>query len=113
MYEPAPALPAAEASAILGDSARASGPALRAFERIADRWALKPKERQALLGLPRSTYFSYLRAPERARLSADTLERISYVLGIFKALAILLPRREAAEGWVRRPNTATVFGGRA
>jgi uncharacterized protein (DUF2384 family) len=101
----------ARQTAILRDGARASGPALRTFGRIADRWQLKPNERQRLLGVPRSTYFTYLKATDRVRLSPDTLERISYVLGIYKALQILLPRREAADEWIRRSNSAAVFNG--
>lgn len=100
-------------SGILFDRVQASGPAVRAFGRIANLWRLKPNERQRLLGLPRSTYFNYAKAPDRVRLSVDTLERISYVLGIFKALQILLPRPEAADTWIRRSNSAPVFNGRS
>jgi hypothetical protein len=99
------------ASAILRDAARASGPALRAFAAIADGWQLAPKDRMAILGLAPSTYYAYLKRPERARLSPDTLERISYVLGIFKALRILLPRGEARIDWLRNPNSDPGFGG--
>ena len=102
-----------EASAILHDSARASGPALRAFDAIANDWALSPKQRQAILGLRASTYYAYLKRPEGARLSADTLERISYVLGIFKALRILLPRHDARLAWLRNANADPEFGGTA
>ncbi|HEY8298595.1 MAG TPA: antitoxin Xre-like helix-turn-helix domain-containing protein [Candidatus Baltobacteraceae bacterium] len=96
---------------ILRQGARASGPALRTFTRIAELWDLKSNERQRVLGVARSTYFAYLKEPDRARLSADTLERISYVLGIYKALQVLLPRREAADAWIRRANSAPVFNG--
>lgn len=102
----------AQAREILED-ARASGPALRTFEKIAERWKLKAKDRQTLLGLPKSTYFSYLQKPGDARLSHDTLERISYILGIYRALQILLPRREAADEWIRRKNGAASFNGYA
>lgn len=101
------------ASAILRDPARASGPALRAFAAIADDWELSPKERQAMLGLPASTYYAYLKRAARARPSPDTLERVSYVLGIFKALRILLPRREARLAWLRNPNADPGFAGAA
>ena len=47
------------------------------------------------------------------RLSADTLERISYVMGIYKALRILLPTEEAANDWVKKPNTARGFNGKS
>ncbi len=99
--------------AILSDSGRTSGPALRAFERIGDRWSLSQKERYTILGLPRSTYFTARRRAGSARLSRDTLERISYVLGIYSALQILLPRREAADAWVRTPNDNPLFKGHA
>ena len=41
------------------------------------------------------------------------LERLSYLLGIYKSLQILLPDPVAADAWVRRPNTALLFGGRS
>jgi uncharacterized protein (DUF2384 family) len=97
---------------VLSDSGRASGPALRAFERIGNRWGLSQKERYTLLGLPRSTYFTAKRGTGSARFSRDTLERISYVLGIYSALKILLPRREAADAWIRTPNGNSLFKGR-
>ncbi len=93
------------------DEAELSAPALRGFFGIADAWRLTAAERQRLLGLPASTYHKYRKAPNSARLSRDTLERISYVFGIFKALNVLLPRPEAADAWVRRPNAAAPFGG--
>ena len=100
-----------EASAILHDSARASAPALRAFDAIAGDWGLSSKQRQAILGLRASTYYAYVKRPENARLSPDTLERISYVLGIFKALRILLPRHDARIAWLRNGNADPEFGG--
>lgn len=90
-----------------------SGPALRSFFRIADLWRLSNEEQMALLGEPgRSTFFKW-RKEQTGSLSRDTLERISYVLGIYKALQILLPNGAAADEWVKRPNTAPLFGGRS
>jgi len=92
--------------------AELAGPALRTFFRIAEAWKLSADEARRLLGdPPRSTYFLWKRTGE-GQLSRDTLERISYVLGIYKALQILLPQKEAADAWVRRPNTAPLFGGK-
>nr|MBA3775474.1 DUF2384 domain-containing protein [Betaproteobacteria bacterium] len=59
---------------------------------------------------PRSTFFEWKRNGE-AKLSRDTLERISYVLGIYKALQILLPDPKAADAWIRKPNAAPIFAG--
>ncbi|MDP9025785.1 MAG: MbcA/ParS/Xre antitoxin family protein [Candidatus Eremiobacteraeota bacterium] len=102
-----------EASAILRNAPRASGPALRAFAAIAELWNLSPKERQAILGLAPSTFYAYAKKADSARLSPDTLERISYVLGIFKALRILLPRAEARSAWLHNPNSDPEFAGAA
>ena len=59
---------------------------------------------------PRSTFFEWKRRGE-GDLARDTLERVSYLLGIYKALQILLPQTEAADAWIRKPNTAPLFGG--
>ena len=94
--------------------AHAAGAAgLRAFARIAELWHLSIAEQLTLLGLSsRSTYFKWRKEPE-VRLPRDTLERISYILGIYKALQLLLPDTRAADEWVRRPNEAAVFGGKS
>jgi hypothetical protein len=85
---------------------------LRAFDRIALAWGLTVDEQLALLGQPpRSTYFAWRKAPDKAKLSRDTLERLSNLLGIYKSLQILLPSAAAADSWVRQPNTASPFGG--
>jgi len=87
--------------------------ALRAFARIAELWHLTIAEQLKLLGLSsRSTYFKWRKDPH-ARIPRDTLERISYLLGIYKALQVLLPDTRSADEWVRRPNLAVPFGGRS
>ena len=89
-----------------------AGPALRTFFRISDAWGVGADDARRLLGSPpRSTYFAWKKHPP-AQLPRDVLERISYVLGIYKALQILLPEPSAADGWIRRPNKAPLFGGK-
>src|SRR5881397_2921696 len=74
-----------------------SAPALRTFFRIAELWALSVDEQMTLLGLTsHSTFFKWKRAQD-VTLPKDTLERISYILGIYKALQILLPDERAAD----------------
>jgi len=86
---------------------------LRAFFRIAGLWDLSVEEQMLLLGSPaRSTYFKWKKDGAES-LPHDVLERISYVLGIYKALQVLLPDEQAADAWVRRPNDAQPFGGRS
>ena len=88
-----------------------TGPALRTFFRIAETWNLQEQEQMRLLGLEsRSTFQSWKRGAV-ATIPKDALERISYVLGIYKGLHILLPK--TADQWVRKSNTASIFGGRS
>ena len=94
--------------------ARLAPAGLRAFVRIAEVWGLSVDEQLILLGgPPRSTFFAWRKTPERANLSRDTLERISNLLGIYKALQILFADPAVADAWVRKPNTAAPFGGRS
>lgn len=75
-----------------------------AFLRLADLWDLSTEQRITLLGSPaRSTYFKWRK--ERASMSADTEERISHLLAIFKALQILFPDPDRADTWLRRSNS--------
>jgi len=95
------------------DAKQLSEAGLRAFFRIADHWELSARDQQILLGVQApSTFFKWKKDP-RVRLPHDALERISYLLGIFKDLDILLPDPEAADRWVRQPNDAQPFGGRS
>ena len=93
--------------------AHMSAAGLRAFFNIARDWELTIDEQIVLLGSPgRSTFFKWKASPESARLPRDTLERLSLLLGIYKALQILLPQPAAADTWVKRPNDAVPFGGK-
>jgi hypothetical protein len=85
--------------------------AKRAFFRIMEAWSVSDVEARTLLGSPsRSTFYNYKRGQGGA-LSADTLERVSYVLGIYKALQLLFPNPNQADAWMRKPNAS--FGGRS
>jgi hypothetical protein len=87
--------------------------ALNAFFNIARLWGLKNEEEQILLGNPpRSTFYKW-KKEKQGHLSQDTLERISYLLGIYKALQILLPSEQAANEWPRKPNNAPLFNGQS
>lgn len=89
------------------------GPALRTFFKLAKAWGLSEQEQMKLLGLnSRSTLHAW-KAGRVSKVSRDTLERISYLLGIFKAINILLPDTKRADEWMRLPNRAPLFGGRS
>jgi len=96
-----------------------AGAGLRTFARIAGRWKLPATDAMALLGVEsRSTYYELLKrargSKELKGLSKDQLDRLSYILGIYEAIRVLFPHsEETRDGWVSRPNTAPMFGGRS
>ena len=95
------------------DADKVSAPALRTLFRIADAWKLGAREQMTLLGNPpRSTFYKWKQS-EQVVLPHDALERISYIFGIYAALQVLLPKPEAADAWIRKPNDASLFGGRS
>jgi hypothetical protein len=90
-----------------------AGAALRAFFRLAEEWGLMAEEQRALLGQPAKTTFYRWRHGETGAVTVDLMERLSHVLAIYGALHSLYADHERADAWVRRPNDAPLFGGRA
>ncbi|MPZ40603.1 MAG: DUF2384 domain-containing protein [Rhizobiales bacterium] len=89
---------------------RLSPSAIKAFLNIMEKWAVRDEDARALLGgISNGQYYEMKKKPERT-LDADTLTRISYLVGIFKALNILYSEK-LADAWVQRPNTNRVFAG--
>lgn len=85
--------------------------ALKAFFNITREWGCTQTQRQTLLGdIARSTLNNYAKQPA-LRLNRDLLERISYVMGIYKALQVLYPTRNLAARWIKSPNEALPFNG--
>ena len=83
--------------------------ALKGFFKITDEWNLTPSNQKILLGdIPNSTYSKYKKLPD-VKLPHDMLERISYILGIYKALRILFPTLQQANEWVKKDNAAMPF----
>jgi hypothetical protein len=90
-----------------------SGPALRTFLKIAERWHLSPGEKLKLLGSPhRQTFSNWQRGKTHTTFDLDTLTRISLIIGIYKALHILYPEENFADAWVNMPNSNPLFQGR-
>jgi hypothetical protein len=84
---------------------------LRAFFRIAEAWKLETADLLPILGLRSRTTLNAWRKGQVGSLSPDTLERLSYVFGIYKALQMLLPSAQAADEWIRKPNAGPLFAG--
>jgi hypothetical protein len=87
--------------------------AAKLFLGITDDWDLTENERLVLAGHESRTTLNQWRqkieANEDIKLSRDTLERLSYVAGIYKALQLFFPNPEQWSNWIRRPNRD--FGG--
>jgi hypothetical protein len=89
---------------------RLSGPALKAFFNIAARWKVRDQDARALLGgVTNGPFYEMKRKPDRL-LDTDRLTRVSYLIGIYKALNILHSPK-VADDWVRLPNTNPIFAG--
>ena len=98
-------------SATQPDTAGLAHKGLAAFFRIAERWQLTARQQQIVLGQPaRSTFFKW-KSGQPGAIGKDTLERLSYIVGIYKALQILIPRADLADAWITRPNDAPLFNG--
>ena len=92
---------------------RMGGGGLRIFDAIAREWELTLHEQLAILRVPETTFRRWRHAALAGRdvaVDGSTMERLSYIVGIYKALQILLPQSHA--GWIRRPNSNTLFAGR-
>ena len=89
---------------------RLSAPALKAFFSIMAQWKVRDEDARALLGgVSNGPFYEMKRNPDRV-LDADRLMRVSYLIGIFKALHIL-HGRSLADEWVHLANRHPIFGG--
>ena len=74
------------------------------------RWNVRDDDARALLGgVSNGPFYEMKRNPARL-LDADRLTRISYLIGIFKALSIL-HSRSLADEWVHLPSRHPIFAG--
>ena len=105
-YEPAPLIDLTSKT----ERERLSRSAVRAFFNIADRWAIRDDDAKILLGgISNGPYYEMKKDPDRV-LDTDRLLRISYLIGIFKALNILHSKK-LADAWVGLPNSNRIFAG--
>lgn len=89
----------------------AEGEAVRTYSRITQAWKLKGSDVLALIGNPGETTYQAWQNNSGPPIPSDTLERISYVLGIYKALRTLFPSEDQANAWIKKSNRH--FHGRA
>jgi hypothetical protein len=105
-YEPSPLIDLSARS----ERERLSRSAIKAFLNIMEKWGVRDEDARALLGgMSNGPFYEMKKNPNRT-LDADTLTRLSYLVGIFKALNILYSEA-LADAWIQRPNANRIFGG--
>jgi hypothetical protein len=105
-YQPLPLVDLASKS----ERERLSATAIRAFFNIMTRWNIRDEDARILLGgISNGPFYEMKKNPDRV-LDTDRLTRISYLIGIFKALNILYSDK-LADKWVQLPNSNPIFGG--
>ena len=84
---------------------------LRAFFNLMERWQLNDRQGRILLGDPAARTYARWKVGqvEATRISRDTRERLSMLMGIHKSLRHLFRDPSRAYDWLRKPNRA--FGG--
>ena len=93
----------------VADERKLAGPAMKGFFLIMERWGGDNDTARILLGAPPERTFYLWKAGQVARVPMDTLRRIGYVSGIWKALQIVYSDPGLASRWIKAPNLA--FGG--
>jgi hypothetical protein len=95
------------------EEAQISRVAVKLFLGIAEEWNLTEEQRCTLAGLgTRTTLHNWrqkLAAGEPIKLGKDTLERLSYLAGIYKGVQLLFSDPAQWKNWVHKPNRD--FGG--
>jgi len=90
---------------------RLSPDSLVLFFNIMSKWGVRDEDARELLGgVTNGPFYEMKKNPESKVLSADQLYRISYLVGIYKALNILHGEK-LANRWVQLPNANRMFHG--
>ena len=84
---------------------------MRAAFTLFGKWGVGDGDGRILLGRPSPRTYARWKAGDIARVPHDTACRLSYLMGIHKALRHLFKEPERAYAWVRRSNDT--FGGRS
>lgn len=97
LHPTAPALPAGDGPLLLS-----------AFRKVAAALGLTLPEQAALLGVSRATIGGWKHGPGS---DPDKLDRMALFVGIYDLAGQAFPGERGAEGWLRRPNRASLFAG--
>lgn len=106
-YSPAPLMDVGDA-----EVRKEKSPAtLRIFFNIMKKWDVKDEDARSLLGgISNGPFYALKKDPARKVLTADQMLRVSYLVGIYKALNILHSKK-LADRWIQLPNSNRMFRG--
>lgn len=90
----------------IADDRTLAAPAMKGFFLIMERWGVDNDRARTLLGAPPERTFYLWKSGQVARVPMDTLRRIGYIAGIWKALQIVYSDPALAIRWIRAPNRA-------
>src|SRR4051812_45386097 len=105
-YEPAPVVDLSAGA----ERERLSPTAVKAFLSIMEKWRVRDEDARLLLGGMSNDQFYEIQEKREYTLDTDALTRISYLVGIFKALNGLYSEK-LADDWIQRPNMNRIFAG--
>ena len=88
------------------------GAAFKMCNNILDKWESSAAQKQAILGIPRSSFHRYQKDPSTVSLSSDQLERLSYIANIHQALRIVFSNPDNVYGFMGMINNNPYFNGR-
>ncbi len=80
------------------------------YKKLCEKTLRDEDARELLGGLSSSAYYEWKKKADRV-LEVDRITRVSYLIGIYKALQILYGNKLADE-WVHLPNANAIFAGK-
>lgn len=91
---------------------RLSASSLIMFFNMMKLWKVRDEDAKLLLGgISNGPFYEMKKNPGNKVLDVDQMFRVSYLLGIFKAINIL-HGQELADEWIELPNSNILFGGK-
>jgi antitoxin Xre/MbcA/ParS-like protein len=95
----------------IDNNARRGHVALKGFFKIGERWGCSDEELKQLLGGISETTLKHYQTLPNEELPKSVLLRVSYVMGIYRAVGTLFQNPNQGHRHVRRPSNADPFNG--
>lgn len=79
---------------------------------ILEKWGCSTTEKQAILGMSKSSFHRYQKDASTVSLSSDQLERLSYLANIHQALRVVFSNPDNVYGFMSMVNNNPYFNNR-